>query len=431
MGAKILTAEGHQVSTVGNGQAAIQALQQAVPDLVVADIFMPGRNGYEVCHYVKTDEKLKSIPVLLIIGAMEPYDEQEGKRVGADGVITKPLESSSLLSTVKDMLAASQRFAPARPKPSRKKAKDAAASAEQTEDAVEPSPQWDEGDVTEELVTPPVAPEINIPREMSQLPVGMLADVEREKASDADIAAMSPLPGSSEMPPAEPELEVSQPVDLLPDPATMPQLDIHEKTVWTAEPAEMTPEEAKLFEQPSANWGDLEQLVEQSSSQENGQASTAPSFAPIPPPPPLPAVDPAPPPMFPPESAAPAPPPWQFEPEPSGQYVESGPDPGLERPDTTFASTGTEPELESYDSLADTVAAQGPIRTYTPPPEPPAEEAPEGGAPPAYGGPVEELEAAPAERNLPQEPSIDDQVRKAVDEMLPEIIERVKQSLKS
>ena len=57
MGAKILTAEGHQVSTVSNGQAAIQALEKSVPDLVVADIFMPGRNGYEVCHFVKTDAR--------------------------------------------------------------------------------------------------------------------------------------------------------------------------------------------------------------------------------------------------------------------------------------------------------------------------------------------------------------------------------------
>ena len=114
MGAKILTAEGHEVATVSNGQAAIHALEEATPDLVVADIFMPGRNGYEVCHFVKSDERLKNIPVLLIIGAMEPYDPEEGKKAGADGLITKPLESSSLVNTVKDMLGAAKRFAPAR-----------------------------------------------------------------------------------------------------------------------------------------------------------------------------------------------------------------------------------------------------------------------------------------------------------------------------
>src|SRR5690349_9574424 len=101
MGVKILAAEGHEVATVSNGQAAIKSLEQAAPELVIADVFMPGRSGYEVCHFVKTAEKLKNIPVLLIIGVMEPYDADEGKRAGADGVITKPLESSSLVTMVK------------------------------------------------------------------------------------------------------------------------------------------------------------------------------------------------------------------------------------------------------------------------------------------------------------------------------------------
>src|SRR3990172_1076066 len=141
MGAKILTAEGHQVSTVSNGQAAIQSLEQAVPELVIADVFMPGRNGYELCHFIKTDDKLKNIPVLLIIGAMEPYDPEEGRRAGADGLITKPLESSSLVNTVKDLLAAAKRFAPARATP-----KETAPGEVGFEEApaVEETPQWEE-----------------------------------------------------------------------------------------------------------------------------------------------------------------------------------------------------------------------------------------------------------------------------------------------
>jgi hypothetical protein len=259
--------------------------------------------------------------------------------------------------------------------------------------------------------------EINIPQEMSQMPVGMLTDVMREKTSagvdssvmQADRMDFVPV----EAPPPEPEIEVNEPAELIS--AGAPQLDIAEKTVWTAEPAEMTPEEAKLFEQPSANWGDLEHLVEQTGT----QAAVS---------------EPAPEPMFPPEPAAPPPPPWQFEVETSDQLVTTGPDPGLELADNTFAETATEPELESYENLADTVAAQGPIRTAAAapdllPPVSPEEEAPEGGAPPPYGGPVEELEADPSDRNLPQQPSVDDLVRKAVDELMPEIIGRVKKSL--
>ena len=232
----------------------------------------------------------------------------------------------------------------------------------------------------------------------------------------------------------EPAIEMSHPADLLPDPSTLPQLDIHEKTVWTAEPAQMTPEEAKLFEQPSANWGDLEQLVEQSSTGTAIGTAEPPPMMSEPEPEIVPQMEPQIAPQMTMEPVPPpasAPPPWQYEVQTSEQYVEGGRDPALETADHTFAQTATEPELESYDSLADTVAAQGPIKTYVPPPEPLAEEAPEGGSPPLYGGPVEELEASPSERNLPQEPSVDDLVRKAIEELLPEIIERVKQSLKS
>src|SRR5690242_18031800 len=121
MGVKILSAEGFEVTTVSNGKAAIDSFKKSKPDLVVADIFMPGRNGYEVCQHVKTTDDLKQIPVLLIIGAMEPYDPEEGKKAGADGVITKPLESSNLVTTVKALLEAAKHFAPAKPKPKKEK----------------------------------------------------------------------------------------------------------------------------------------------------------------------------------------------------------------------------------------------------------------------------------------------------------------------
>jgi hypothetical protein len=54
---------------------------------------MPGRNGYEVCEYVKTNEKLKHIPVVLLVGSFEPFDEAEARRVGADDILTKPFQS--------------------------------------------------------------------------------------------------------------------------------------------------------------------------------------------------------------------------------------------------------------------------------------------------------------------------------------------------
>ena len=85
--------EGVRVVTVSNGQEAIDQLLEVQPDIVLADVFMPARNGYEVCEYVKTNEKLKHIPVMLLVGSFEPFDEAEARRVGADDILTKPFQS--------------------------------------------------------------------------------------------------------------------------------------------------------------------------------------------------------------------------------------------------------------------------------------------------------------------------------------------------
>lgn len=85
--------EGVRVVTVSNGQDAIDQLLEVQPDIVLADVFMPARNGYEVCEYVKTNEKLKHIPVVLLVGSFEPFDEAEARRVGADDILTKPFQS--------------------------------------------------------------------------------------------------------------------------------------------------------------------------------------------------------------------------------------------------------------------------------------------------------------------------------------------------
>src|SRR4029077_16079314 len=60
------------------------------PDIVLADVFMPVRNGYEVCEFVKKDPRFAHIPVILLAGAFDPLDETEARPVGADGVLKKP-----------------------------------------------------------------------------------------------------------------------------------------------------------------------------------------------------------------------------------------------------------------------------------------------------------------------------------------------------
>ena len=96
----ILEGEGFEVETVSNGVAAIKKLPKLQPILVLADVSMPGKDGYEVCDYVKTSADFRHVPVLLVSSDLEPYDEQRGTQVGADGIIKKPFTPHDLIAMV-------------------------------------------------------------------------------------------------------------------------------------------------------------------------------------------------------------------------------------------------------------------------------------------------------------------------------------------
>jgi CheY-like chemotaxis protein len=98
--------EGIEVVTVGNGEAAVKKIHEIHPALVLADIFMPGKNGYEVCDYIKKDPSLSATPVILLVGAFEPFDSNEAARVKADGHLTKPFEIKVLISAVNSLISA-------------------------------------------------------------------------------------------------------------------------------------------------------------------------------------------------------------------------------------------------------------------------------------------------------------------------------------
>src|SRR3954453_21744457 len=94
-----------QVFAVGNGQDAIDRVQRDCPDIVLADVGMPERNGYEVAAFVKGNPATAHIPVVLLTGAFEPVDEGRARSVGCDGVLVKPFEPQLVISRVKDLLA--------------------------------------------------------------------------------------------------------------------------------------------------------------------------------------------------------------------------------------------------------------------------------------------------------------------------------------
>ena len=102
-----------EVLCVSNGAQAIERLSGFTPDIALLDVVMPEKNGYEVCAHIKKDSSLKWMPVLLISGSFEPYDEKRAVEAGAAGRLTKPFESRGLVSRVEDLIAANPN--PARP----------------------------------------------------------------------------------------------------------------------------------------------------------------------------------------------------------------------------------------------------------------------------------------------------------------------------
>jgi CheY-like chemotaxis protein len=99
--------EGIEVVAVSNGDMAERRLADVQPDLVLADIFMPGKNGYELCEAIKESAQYHHIPVVLLVGAFEPFDQAEARRVKADAHLTKPFESRTLVDTVRKLISAS------------------------------------------------------------------------------------------------------------------------------------------------------------------------------------------------------------------------------------------------------------------------------------------------------------------------------------
>jgi CheY-like chemotaxis protein len=94
-----------QVAVVGDGKQAIDRIQSDRPDIVLADVGMPERDGYEVAAFVKGTPQLAHIPVVLLTGAFEPIDEQRARTVGCDGVLVKPFEPQMVINRVMELLS--------------------------------------------------------------------------------------------------------------------------------------------------------------------------------------------------------------------------------------------------------------------------------------------------------------------------------------
>jgi CheY-like chemotaxis protein len=100
MGERILREEGFEVVSLTDGNAAMMRLADVDPDLILADVFLPGKSGFELCRHVKNEPRFKHVRVVLTAGLLEPFDEDEAKRAGCDGILKKPFEASKVVSTI-------------------------------------------------------------------------------------------------------------------------------------------------------------------------------------------------------------------------------------------------------------------------------------------------------------------------------------------
>src|SRR5436305_10264276 len=143
-------AEGsYEIVEVSNGEAAIKRLDEVQPSIVLADIYMPGKNGYEVCSYVRNHSTLGDIPVVLLVGAFDAFDEEVARQSGATANITKPFEPGALIELVKSLVPVDEE--PEEPEPVQLVEQD----QEERRPVVEPEPEFELELEEEEAVTPP------------------------------------------------------------------------------------------------------------------------------------------------------------------------------------------------------------------------------------------------------------------------------------
>ncbi|MFY8087994.1 MAG: response regulator transcription factor [Rubrivivax sp.] len=101
----LMKREGWQVSVARDGNEALAAIQKQRPDLVLLDVMMPGRSGFDVCQSVRADESLSGVKILMLTAKGRDTDVAQGLGVGADAYMTKPFSTKDLAAKVREMLS--------------------------------------------------------------------------------------------------------------------------------------------------------------------------------------------------------------------------------------------------------------------------------------------------------------------------------------
>lgn len=100
----LMKAEGYDVSTVGDGNTAIDTVTQSQPDLILLDVSLPGRDGYEVCQTLRADAGTSDVKIVMMSARSRDIEIEKGLAMGANAYLTKPFTLANVAKTVRDML---------------------------------------------------------------------------------------------------------------------------------------------------------------------------------------------------------------------------------------------------------------------------------------------------------------------------------------
>jgi DNA-binding response OmpR family regulator len=100
----LMKREGYEVSIARDGPAALEAIRRDKPALVLLDVMLPGRSGFEVCQAVRADEALAGVKIVMLTAKGRDTDIAKGAALGADAYVTKPFSTRELAATVRQLL---------------------------------------------------------------------------------------------------------------------------------------------------------------------------------------------------------------------------------------------------------------------------------------------------------------------------------------
>ena len=96
--------EGYDVYSVSNGEEAMKAIRERIPDLILLDVMMPRKDGYEVCQELRANPAWKDIKIIMLTAKGRDVEREKGLALGADDYVTKPFATRELVDKIKGLL---------------------------------------------------------------------------------------------------------------------------------------------------------------------------------------------------------------------------------------------------------------------------------------------------------------------------------------